>query len=96
MKSLMEEGHSAEAIFEALSTQQTELVLTAHPTQVNRRTILEKQRRVQTVSCSKRNVTQSTAAFDSARKKKTISHFLICTYMESLPLFHFSDLVPSR
>ncbi|KAG7369641.1 phosphoenolpyruvate carboxylase [Nitzschia inconspicua] len=49
MKSLLEEGHSADAIFEALSTQQTELVLTAHPTEVNRRTILEKQRRVQTI-----------------------------------------------
>lgn len=49
MKSLLEDGHSADAIFKALATQQTELVLTAHPTEVNRRTILEKQRRVQTV-----------------------------------------------
>jgi phosphoenolpyruvate carboxylase len=49
LKSLLEMGHSADAIFEALSTQQTELVLTAHPTEVNRRTILEKQRRVQDV-----------------------------------------------
>eukprot|EP00539_Tryblionella_compressa_P014206 CAMPEP_0178826270 /NCGR_PEP_ID=MMETSP0746-20121128/6660_1 /TAXON_ID=913974 /ORGANISM="Nitzschia punctata, Strain CCMP561" /LENGTH=964 /DNA_ID=CAMNT_0020488079 /DNA_START=53 /DNA_END=2947 /DNA_ORIENTATION=+ len=47
LKSLMEEGHSADKIFGALSTQQVELVLTAHPTEVNRRTILEKQRRVQ-------------------------------------------------
>jgi hypothetical protein len=52
LKSLLEDGHSADTIFEALSTQQTELVLTAHPTEVNRRTILEKQRRVQTVSAS--------------------------------------------
>jgi hypothetical protein len=36
-----------------LSQQKVELVLTAHPTEVNRRTILEKQRRVQEVSvCS--------------------------------------------
>jgi hypothetical protein len=50
LKSLLEEGHSPDKIFEALSTQQVELVLTAHPTEVNRRTILEKQRRVQKVS----------------------------------------------
>jgi phosphoenolpyruvate carboxylase len=55
MKSLLEDGHSADAIFQALSTQQTELVLTAHPTEVNRRTILEKQRRVQNVSISRIN-----------------------------------------
>lgn len=47
MKSLVEEGHSVDSIFDALTTQQVELVLTAHPTEVNRRTILEKQRRVQ-------------------------------------------------
>lgn len=48
-KSLLENGHSAEEIFKTLSTQQVELVLTAHPTEVNRRTILEKQRRVQEI-----------------------------------------------
>jgi phosphoenolpyruvate carboxylase len=47
MKALLGEGHSADQIYEALTTQQVELVLTAHPTEVNRRTILEKQRRVQ-------------------------------------------------
>jgi phosphoenolpyruvate carboxylase len=47
LKSLLEQGHSPETIFEALTTQNVELVLTAHPTEVNRRTILEKQRRVQ-------------------------------------------------
>ncbi len=46
---LMEQGHTPEQIFECLTTQQTELVLTAHPTEVNRRVILEKQRRVQEV-----------------------------------------------
>lgn len=46
---LVEEGKSPNEIFECLSTQQTELVLTAHPTEVNRRVILEKQRRVQKV-----------------------------------------------
>ena len=40
---------TAESIMDSLSTQTVELVLTAHPTQVNRRTILEKQRRVQEV-----------------------------------------------
>ena len=42
-------GHSPATIFEALTTQTTELVLTAHPTEVNRRTILEKHRRIQTI-----------------------------------------------
>jgi len=46
---LLEQGHSADAIFQALATQTTELVLTAHPTEVNRRTILEKKRRIQTI-----------------------------------------------
>ena len=48
-KSLLEEGHSPETIFDALTSQKVELVLTAHPTEVNRRTILEKQRRVQKI-----------------------------------------------
>lgn len=38
---------SAQQIFETLSTQQVELVLTAHPTEVNRRTLLDKHRRIQ-------------------------------------------------
>eukprot|EP00522_Entomoneis_paludosa_P011504 CAMPEP_0172453300 /NCGR_PEP_ID=MMETSP1065-20121228/10686_1 /TAXON_ID=265537 /ORGANISM="Amphiprora paludosa, Strain CCMP125" /LENGTH=1005 /DNA_ID=CAMNT_0013205479 /DNA_START=39 /DNA_END=3056 /DNA_ORIENTATION=+ len=46
---LLEQGHSPEEIFEALSTQTTELVLTAHPTEVNRRTILAKNRRIQEI-----------------------------------------------
>jgi hypothetical protein len=46
---LLKEGKTPDEIFECLSTQQTELVLTAHPTEVNRRVILEKQRRVQKV-----------------------------------------------
>ncbi len=41
--------HSAEAVYEALISQTVELVLTAHPTEVNRRTILDKQRSVQKV-----------------------------------------------
>jgi phosphoenolpyruvate carboxylase len=38
---------TAEEIFQTLSTQQVELVLTAHPTEVNRRTLLDKHRRIQ-------------------------------------------------
>jgi phosphoenolpyruvate carboxylase len=49
LPALLEKGHSADAIWQALSTQQTELVLTAHPTEVNRRTILRKHRRIQTI-----------------------------------------------
>jgi len=49
LKSLLDQGHSPDTIFEALTSQKVELVLTAHPTEVNRRTILEKQRRVQKI-----------------------------------------------
>lgn len=44
------EEHDADTVFKALTTQVVELVLTAHPTEVNRRTILDKQRRVQQVN----------------------------------------------
>jgi phosphoenolpyruvate carboxylase len=44
---LLKEGHSAERIWEALSLQMSKLVLTAHPTKVNCRTILEKKRCIQ-------------------------------------------------
>lgn len=46
---LLSQGHSPETIWQALSTQTTELVLTAHPTEVNRRTLLEKKRRIQKI-----------------------------------------------
>ena len=49
LQKLLESGKTPDEIFQCLSTQQTELVLTAHPTEVNRRVILEKQRRVQEV-----------------------------------------------
>ncbi len=49
LKSLLDQGHSPDEIFDALISQKVELVLTAHPTEVNRRTILEKQRRVQRI-----------------------------------------------
>lgn len=49
LKSLLEQGHSEDDIYDALLSQKVELVLTAHPTEVNRRTILEKQRRVQKI-----------------------------------------------
>ena len=42
--------HGKDMIWKALTTQTVELVLTAHPTEVNRRTILNKQRRVQQVN----------------------------------------------
>lgn len=49
LQSLLDQGVSADEIYESLCSQQTELVLTAHPTEVNRRIILEKQRRVQQI-----------------------------------------------
>lgn len=44
---LLTNGLSPQEIFDTLTTQQVELVLTAHPTEVNRRTLLDKHRRVQ-------------------------------------------------
>lgn len=44
---LLEMGLSPKEIFETLTTQQVELVFTAHPTEVNRRTLLDKHKRVQ-------------------------------------------------
>jgi len=41
--------HDKEVIYDHLVSQQVELVLTAHPTEVNRRTNLDKQRRVQNI-----------------------------------------------
>jgi phosphoenolpyruvate carboxylase len=49
LDNLLAEGKTPEEIYESLTTQCVELVLTAHPTEVNRRTILEKHRRVQKV-----------------------------------------------
>lgn len=42
-----EEPCTKDQIFQALSTQQVELVLTAHPTEVNKRTILQKKKHIQ-------------------------------------------------
>jgi phosphoenolpyruvate carboxylase len=41
--------YDKEAIYQNIISQQVELVLTAHPTEVNRRTILDKHRRVQSI-----------------------------------------------
>jgi hypothetical protein len=48
LKELVDD-HGSDKVMECLMSQQVELVLTAHPTEVNRRTILQKQRRVQEV-----------------------------------------------
>eukprot|EP00554_Chaetoceros_debilis_P000683 CAMPEP_0194087022 /NCGR_PEP_ID=MMETSP0149-20130528/23531_1 /TAXON_ID=122233 /ORGANISM="Chaetoceros debilis, Strain MM31A-1" /LENGTH=1004 /DNA_ID=CAMNT_0038770269 /DNA_START=33 /DNA_END=3047 /DNA_ORIENTATION=- len=42
-----QDGLSAQEIYDTLTTQQVEIVLTAHPTEVNRRTLLDKHRRIQ-------------------------------------------------
>eukprot|EP00804_Cyclotella_cryptica_P020729 CCRYP_003522-RC/>CCRYP_003522-RC protein AED:0.04 eAED:0.04 QI:151/1/1/1/1/0.8/5/1627/663 len=44
MEILLEEGNSKDKIFERLLRQKNEIVLTAHPTEVNRKTILRKYR----------------------------------------------------
>lgn len=42
-------GTSPDEVLEALITQKVEIVLTAHPTEVNRRTMLQKLRRISTI-----------------------------------------------
>lgn len=54
--------HGKEAVWEALTSQTVELVLTAHPTEVNRRTILDKHRSIQEI------LTQADAMRSSDRK----------------------------
>ena len=44
------EEHSPDVVWVKLANQTVELVLTAHPTEVNRRTILDKHQRIQEVS----------------------------------------------
>lgn len=46
ISNLLKDGVSADKIMSALSSQNVEIVLTAHPTEVNRRTMLRKHRRV--------------------------------------------------
>jgi len=50
ISSLLSSGSTtAEEIFEALSTQKTELILTAHPTEVNRKTLLNHTAKIQSL-----------------------------------------------
>ena len=49
LPALLEQGHSKEDIWRALTTQTVDYVLTAHPTEVNRRTIINKNKRVQEI-----------------------------------------------
>jgi len=44
---VLAEKHSAQEIFDAITSQTVELVLTAHPTEVNRRTLISKHKRIQ-------------------------------------------------
>ena len=46
---LLAQGHSRSEILQAIAQQTVELVLTAHPTEVNRRTVLDKKRRIQDI-----------------------------------------------
>jgi phosphoenolpyruvate carboxylase len=46
---LLKSGISKDSIFKALTTQKVEIVLTAHPTEVNRRTMLRKHRRIKEI-----------------------------------------------
>ena len=49
IKNLLKDGVNADSIMRALSSQKVEIVLTAHPTEVNRRTMLRKHRRVKEI-----------------------------------------------
>jgi phosphoenolpyruvate carboxylase len=46
VKRLVQQGHSKQELFSALKEQKVELVLTAHPTEVNRRTVLKKHQTI--------------------------------------------------
>lgn len=49
IKNLLKDGVNPDSIMRALSSQKVEIVLTAHPTEVNRRTMLRKHRRVKEI-----------------------------------------------
>ena len=51
MEILLEEGNGKDKIFERLVRQKNEIVLTAHPTEVNRKTILRKCRSLKSWMC---------------------------------------------
>ena len=55
---------SKDDLYESLCTQCVEIVLTAHPTQVNRRTLLEKHGRVQTVLLEADRIRQSGTPYE--------------------------------
>lgn len=59
---------TAEQIHNTLCTQQVELVLTAHPTEVNRRTLLDKHRRIQ-LMLTKADELRSKGAVTNFEKK---------------------------
>ena len=46
IESLLKSGHSKEEIFRQITTQSVEIVLTAHPTQVQRKSLLRKYRKI--------------------------------------------------
>jgi len=46
IQTLLDKGHTKDEIFDAIMKQKVEIVLTAHPTEVNRRTILLKYKKV--------------------------------------------------
>jgi len=49
IKSLVAKNVDKQKIYDSLCTQSVEIVLTAHPTEVNRRTILQKHNRINTI-----------------------------------------------
>ena len=46
MESLLESGHSKQEIYNQIASQSVEIVLTAHPTQVQRKSLLRKYRKI--------------------------------------------------
>ena len=87
---LLKDFHTRDEVFKALTTQTTELVLTAHPTEVNRRTILNKKRRVQAI-LTKADVYRMVGA--SSFERKELDEAL---YREISSIWHSDEVARTK
>jgi phosphoenolpyruvate carboxylase len=78
IQNLLKDGVSPDSIMRALSSQRVEIVLTAHPTEVNRRTMLRKHRRVKEIleQQDRRDLSQ----FDRKCLQKQLETEILCIW----------------